>query len=178
MEKSTTYITKSIISSIDINASQEFVWKNTTNIKSKYFPETLFSKVFNIPKSLKAEIISEGEGGIRIVYFNTGKKFTQKITTWKPLDEYSYDLYPERGFTILHFFELSSGLVRLTGGSYQLIKKENCITVKLTTNYCIKQEHVFFLNFIAKAVIKPFHKNLLDSIKKNSEDLISVNNQF
>ncbi len=172
MEKSTTYITKSIISSIDINASQEFVWKNTTNIKSKYFPITLFSKVFNIPKSLKAEIISEGEGGIRIVYFNTGKKFTQKITAWKPLEEYSYDLYPEKGFTILHVFELSTGLVRLVGGSYQLIKGKNSVTVKLTTNYCIQKKHVFFLNFIAKAVIKPFHKNLLDSIKINSENTL------
>lgn len=168
------YITKSIVSTIDIKASEQVVWKNTTNIKNKYFPETLFSKFYNIPKSLKAEIISEGEGGIRIVYFNTGKKFTQKITRWKPMKEYSYDLYPEKGFTILHFFELSSGLVRLIGGSYELINEDNFIRVKLTTNYRIRKNYVIFLNFIAKAIIKPFHKNLLNSIKRRSEDSFTI----
>jgi hypothetical protein len=170
LNESNKYITKSVVSSIDINASQELVWKNTTNIKSKYFPESLFSKIFNIPRSLKAETISEGEGGIRIVYFNTGKKFTQKITIWKPLEECSFDLYPEKGFTILHFFDISSGWVRLTGGSYQLIKVNNSIIVKLAINYCIRKRYIFFLNFLVIAIIKTFHKNLLDSIKKSSEN--------
>lgn len=162
------YLDKCVSSSIIIKASSPIVWNNVTNIKSEYHPDTLLFKILNIPKSMKAEIIAEGISGIRLVYFNTGKKFVQKINTWKPFNYYSFTLYPEKGFTILHFFELSEGVIQLNGGSYELIETEKGVNLKLTIYYKIKRNYLF-LTFLVKLIIGYVHKNILRGIKADSE---------
>jgi hypothetical protein len=82
----------------------------------KYHP--LLFKILGIPKPLRAEIISKGEGGQRIAYFDSGKRFMQEITTWKPLEKYSFDFNPEKGFIVGHFFDLSDGIFKVPNGSY------------------------------------------------------------
>lgn len=162
------YLDKYVTSSIIIKSSNLTVWNNVTNIKSEYHPDTLLFKILNIPKSMKAEIIAEGISGIRLVYFNTGKKFVQKINSWNPYNYYSFTLYPEKGFTILHLFEISEGVIQLNGGAYELVETEKGINLKLTIYYKIKRNYRF-LTILAKLIVGYVHKNILIGIKKDCE---------
>lgn len=168
MNNNPEYLERCVTSSITIKSSKATVWDNVTNIKSEYHPDTFLFKILNIPKSMKAEIVAEGLSGIRLVYFNTGKKFVQKITSWKPLNYYSFALFPEKGFTILHIFEISEGVVQLNGGAYELTETENGINLKLTIYYRIKRNYRF-LTKIVKLIVGYVHKNILTGIKEDCE---------
>ena len=78
------HIIKTIGSTIDIKGRPETIWNNITNVKIEQFSDPAIFKLLDIPKPLKAEIISEGKGGRRIAYFDSGKKFMQEILIWQP----------------------------------------------------------------------------------------------
>jgi hypothetical protein len=164
-----THITKSIHSDIDIHGQPSIIWDNITNVKIEQFSDPLLFKILNIPKPLKAEIISAGEGGSRIAYFATGKRFMQKILIWEPLKEYAFSFNPEKGFRVCYFFELSEGVFRIPGGAYFLVNNTNATNLKLVTTYSIDRRLYFFLNLHVRLILKVFQRYLLTSIKKNSE---------
>lgn len=110
MTKKNKHIIKTLGSTIDIIGRPEIIWDNITNVKIEQFSDPTIFKHLDIPKPLKSEIISEGQGGKRIAYFDTGKRFIQEILIWKPLKEYSFSFNPEKGFKVLYFFELSEGV--------------------------------------------------------------------
>ena len=78
------HIIKIIGSTINIKGRPEAIWDNITNVKIEQFSDPKFFKLIDIPKPLKAEVISEGIGGKRIAYFDNGKRFMQQILVWKP----------------------------------------------------------------------------------------------
>jgi hypothetical protein len=160
---------KSIHSEIEIKSQAEKIWDNITNVKIEQFSDPLLFKILNIPKPLKAEIISEGEGGSRIAYFDTGKRFMQKILVWKPLTEYSFSFNPEKGFTVCYLFDLSEGVFRIPSGAYFLAIGSNSTKLKLVTTYSIDKRIYFLLNLPVRGILKIFQRYLLASIKKNSE---------
>ena len=164
-----THIIKSIDSNIEINGQPEKIWDNITDVKIEQFSEPLIFKLLDIPKPLKAEVISEGEGGSRIAYFDTGKRFMQKNLVWKPLKEYSFSFNPEKGFRVCYFFELSEGVFRIPGGAYLLTANSNSTNLKLVTTYSIDKRLYFLFNQPVRLILKLFQRYLLTSIKKNSE---------
>lgn len=163
------HIIQSISSNIDISGQPEKIWNNITNVKLEQFSDPLIFKLLNIPKPLRAEIVSEGEGGSRIAYFDTGKRFMQKILVWKPLKEYSFSFNPEKGFRVCYLFELSEGIFRIPSGAYFLTTNLNSTTLKLVTTYSINKRLYFLFNLPARLILKIFQRYLLTSIKKNSE---------
>jgi hypothetical protein len=163
------HIFKTLGSTIDIIGRPEVIWDNITNVKIEQFSDPTIFKLLDIPKPLKAEIISEGQGGKRIAYFDTGKKFIQEILVWKPLTEYSFSFNPEKGFKVLYFFELSEGVFQIPTGAYYLTTTGQNTTLKLTTTYSIDKRLYFLFNIPARIILKAFQRYLLTSIKKNSE---------
>jgi hypothetical protein len=163
------HITKSIYADIEINEQPEKIWDNITNVKIEQFSDPLIFKLLDIPKPLRAEIISEGEGGSRIAYFESGKCFMQKILVWKPFKEYSFSFNPEKGFRVCYLFELSAGVFRIPGGAYILTTKANSTNLKLVTTYSIDKRLYFLFNLPVRFILKIFQRYLLTSIKKNSE---------
>ena len=164
-----SHIIKSIYSDIKINGRPEKIWDNITNVKIEQFSDPLIFKLLDIPKPLRAEIISEGEGGSRIAYFDTGKRFMQKILVWKPLKEYSFSFNPEKGFRVCYLFELSEGVFRIPSGAYFLTTDPNSTNLKLVTTYSIDKRLYIFCNLPVRLILKIFQRYLLTSIKKNSE---------
>ena len=164
-----SHIIKSIYSDIKINGRPEKIWDNITNVKIEQFSDPLIFKLLDIPKPLRAEIISEGEGGSRIAYFDTGKRFMQKILVWKPLKEYSFSFNPEKGFRVCYLFELSEGVFRIPSGAYFLTTDPNSTNLKLVTTYSIDKRLYIFCNLPVRIILKIFQRYLLTSIKKNSE---------
>jgi len=163
------HIVRTLGSSIDINGRPENIWDNITNVKIEQFSDPTIFKLLDIPKPLKAEIISEGQGGKRIAYFDSGKKFMQEILVWKLLKEYSFSFNPEKGFRVCYFFELSEGVFQIPIGAYYLETIGQTTTLRLTTTYSIDRRLYFLFNIPARLILKAFQRYLLTSIKKNSE---------
>lgn len=60
------HIVKSISSSIDISGSPETIWVNITNVRIEQLSDPTFFRILGIPRPLKADLLTEGEGGKRI----------------------------------------------------------------------------------------------------------------
>jgi len=163
------HIIKSIDSDIVINGTPEIIWDNITNVKIEQFSDPLIFRLLDIPKPLRAEVVSEGAGGSRIAYFDSGKRFIQKILVWRPLTEYSFSFNPEKGFTVCYFFDLSEGVFRIPSGAYYLATNSDSTKLKLVTTYSIDKRLYVLLNLPVRGILKLFQKYLLSSIKKNSE---------
>ena len=140
------HIVKTLGSTIDINGRPETIWENITNVKIEQFSDPMIFKILDIPKPLRAEIISVGQGGRRIAYFDSGKKFMQEILVWKPFTEYSFSFNPEKGFKVLYFFELSEGVFQIPTGAYYLTTTGQTTSLKLTTTYSIDRRLYFLLH--------------------------------
>jgi hypothetical protein len=160
---------RTVVSSIDINGRPEIIWDNITNVKMEQFSYPTIFKLLHVPKPLKAEIISEGQGRKRIAYFDNGKKFIQEILVWKPFKEYSFSFNPEKGFRVCGFFELSEGVFQIPTGAYYLETIGQTTTIRLTTNFSIDRRLYFLLNIPAHLILKAIHSYVLTSIRKNSE---------
>jgi hypothetical protein len=163
------HIVNTFGSKIDIIGRPEDIWENITNVKIEKFSDPTIFKLLDIPKPLSAEIVSEGIGGKRIAYFDSGKRFIQEILVWNPLVEYAFSFNPEKGFKVLYFFELSEGVFQIPSGAYKLITKEQITTLELTTTYSIDKRLYFLFNIPVRIILMAFQRYLLNSIKKNSE---------
>lgn len=169
MKAKSRHIIKSISSTIDIKASPDTVWENITNVKLAQYSDPVLFKFLGIPKPLNADVISTGVGGQRIAYFDTGKRFIQRITIWKPLQEYSFDFNPEKGFIVGHMFDLSDGIFRVPSGTYLLTEKASTTTLQLSTTYSLDKRVYLIFNLPVRLILKAFQRYLLQSIKANSE---------
>lgn len=169
MNSTNEHIVRTISSQIVISGKPETIWDNITNVKIEQFSDPILFKILDIPKPLKAEIISEGKGGKRIAYFDSGKRFIQEILEWNPFKEYSFSFNPEKGFRVCYFFELSEGVFRIPSGAYFLTTNGNKTTLKLSTTYSIDKKLYFLFNFPVKLILTAFQRYLLTSLKKNSE---------
>jgi hypothetical protein len=169
LTKKGRHILKTICSEIDIAGLPETIWENITNVKIEQFSDPIIFKLLDIPKPMRAEVISEGKGGKRIAYFDSGKRFIQEILEWKPCEEYSFSFNPENGFRVCYVFELSEGVFQIPFGAYHLLTVGNITTLKLTTTYSIDYRLYYFFNLPARLILKAFQRYLLTSIKKNSE---------
>lgn len=162
------HIEKSISSSIEIEALPETIWQHITNVNIEQFSDPFLFKLLDIPKPIKADLILEGEGGSRIAYFDSGKRFLQKITVWKPLQEYSFSFNPEKGFKVFYFFDLSEGVFRMLSGSYFLIPTHKSVKLQLVSTYSIDKRLFFLFHIPVFTILKLFQRYLLRSIKKNA----------
>ena len=169
MKSGSGHIIKPITSTIEIKAKPEIIWDHITNVKLDQYSDPTLFKFLGIPKPLKAEMISTGIGGERIAYFDSGKRFIQRITSWKPLREYSFDFNPEKGFIVGHFFDLSDGIFRIPGGTYILTEKDSSTSLQLSTTYSLHKNIYWLFNLPVRFILKAFQRYLLSSIKSNSE---------
>lgn len=163
------HIVRPIYSTIDIEGIPETIWDNIVNVKIEQYAEPFVFRIFGIPKPLWAQLLADGLGGKRIAYFDNGKIFLQEITLWNPLKQFSFDYNPEKGFVVGHFFDLSSGMFRVSNGSYQLTPGETGTTLKLLTTYSLDKRVYLLFNLPVRLILKLFQRYLLRSIKKNSE---------
>lgn len=163
------HIAKTISSTININGQLEIIWDNITNVRIEQFSDPMTFKLLGIPRPLRADLLTEGKGGQRIAYFDTGKRFIQEITTWEPLKEYSFNFNPEKGFKGGYFFDLSDGIFKVPNGSYFLMTTHKVTKLQLSTTYPLDKRIFFLFNIPVRMILKAFQSYLLTAIKKNSE---------
>jgi hypothetical protein len=163
------HIVKTIGSKIEIQGPPNLIWEQITNVQIEKFSDPWIFKLLDIPKPMRAEVISEGPGGQRIAYFDNGKKFMQKILIWKPMQEYTFSFNPEKGFRVGYFFELSEGVFRIPTGAYYLTSEGATTTLELTTTYSLDRRLFWLFNLPVRLILKIFQRYLLKSIKTNSQ---------
>ncbi|MEM7373310.1 MAG: hypothetical protein AAF587_32090 [Bacteroidota bacterium] len=164
------HIQQSMESSILIQASASEIWDNITDVKIEEFSDPILFKLLDIPKPLKADVISEGKGGQRIAYFDSGKRFMQEILRWEPMTGYSFSFNPEKGFRVCYLFDLADGVFQIPGGAYRLDSMhKQAIRLTLQTTFSIDRRLYWLFILPVKLILKAFQRYLLRSIKRNSE---------
>ena len=172
-KKLTGRVVATMYGSTTVAAPLETVWDQIINVDIHSFTHPRYFSWLGIPNPLRAEVINSGVGGQRIAYFDTGKRFIQRITVWRPPLEYAFSFNPEKGFKVAYLFDLSDGIVQIPTGSYLLTETSGGTagtTIRLGTEYSIDQRFELVLRVPVKLALRGFQRFLLSAISKNSLD--------
>lgn len=160
-------IRRSMSSSTIASGGLQRTWDKITDVDIADFSHPTFFKLAGIPHPLRAEVLADGVGGERIAYFDTGKRFIQRITVWDPLREYAFTFNPEEGFTVAYLFDLSGGVVQIPSGSYLLEAEGSRTRITLATEYSIDRRVHVVIEPGVRIMLKLFQRYLLTSIARN-----------
>lgn len=160
---------KTIKSQVHIIAPAAMVWAHITNVRLEQFADPLLFRLLDVPKPLRADLLTEGVGGCRTAHFANGKKFEQRILRWEPHTHYAFSFNPEPGFRVGYLFELSAGMFRMLAGAYELHEDANHTVLTLRTEYSVQRNMRWLLLGPITAVLYLFQRYLLRSIKRNAE---------
>ncbi|HTB06260.1 MAG TPA: SRPBCC family protein [Bacteroidia bacterium] len=172
--------TRSVTTSIEINAPIEQVWSNIIQFPKMEEPTELIFKT-GIAYPTSAQIDGRGVGAVRHCNFSTGS-FVEPITEWKeptllkfdvaeqpePMKELSlYDIHPNH----LHGYWVSQK------GEFKLTQLPNGHTlVEGTTWYINRIRPDFYWTIWSDYIVHKIHQRVLEHIKKNSEKDVAQNN--
>lgn len=164
---------RSVVTSIEIDASPEEVWKNVIAFPQLDEPTEFIFKT-GIAFPINATINGNGVGAVRHCNFSTGS-FVEPITVWnephllkfsvveqpEPMKEISpYNIHPNH----LHGFWISKE------GQFKLTKLANGHTLlKGTTWYINKIKPGMYWAIWSDYIVHKIHKRVLNHIKKVSE---------
>lgn len=157
-------------SSTRILATPERVWRNITNVRiDSSVPPRVFT-LLGIPKPLHAELFEEPPERRRVAYFSNGKRFSQEITSWRPLEGYAFTFRADTGFKVAFVLDLSRGPFQLVSGEYHMVHNGGGIEVTLISTYFVRGL-MRPLSIPIAIVMRAFQRYLLSSIKKSCEEL-------
>ena len=166
-----------IVTTIEINASAETVWKNVVEFPQLDEPTEFIFRT-GIAYPINAKIVGQGVGAIRHCNFSTGS-FVEPITVWdeprllkfdvidqpEPMKELSfYDLHPNH----LHGYFVSKQ------GQFKLTTLPNGHTLlEGTTWYYNKIRPTFYWTIWSDFMVHKIHERVLSNIKIQSENAIA-----
>jgi hypothetical protein len=164
---------RSVLTSIEINASPEQVWKNVIAFPRLKDPTEFIFKT-GIAYPIDATIDGSGIGAIRHCNFSTGS-FVEPVTVWKepgllkftvvdqpePMKEMSfYDIHPNH----LHGYWVSKQ------GQFQLTRLTNGHTLlEGTTWYVNRIKPGIYWTVWSDYIVHKIHQRVLNHIKVQSE---------
>ncbi len=167
-------IAKPIITSIEINASPETVWKNVVEFPELSKPTEFLFKT-GIAYPINAKIIGTGVGAVRHCNFSTGS-FVEPITVWDELKLLKFDVkeqpepMKELSFYNLHPNHLHGYFVSKQG-QFKLTTLPNGNTLlEGTTWYYNKIKPSFYWTLWSDFIVHKIHQRVLDHIKLISEN--------
>lgn len=173
LEKDSTSELTSVVSSIEIKASPETVWKNVVEFPQLKEPTELIFKT-GIAYPINAKIDGIGVGAIRHCNFTTGS-FVEPITIWNQpkLLKFSVDEQPaplkELSFWDIDAPHLHDYFVSKEG-QFKLKKLPNGNTLlEGTTWYYHNIKPSFYWSFWSNYIVHKIHYRVLEHIKTNSE---------
>lgn len=162
-----------VVTSIEINASPELVWKNVVSFPRLKEPKEFIFKT-GIAYPIDATIKGKGIGAIRYCNFSTGS-FVEPITVWEepfllkfsvvdqpePMKEMSfYDIHPNH----LNGYWVSKQ------GQFKLTQLPNGHTLlEGTTWYVNKIKPGFYWEIWSDYIVHKIHRRVLEHIKMKSE---------
>jgi hypothetical protein len=164
---------RSVVTTIEINATPEKVWKNVVSFPQLKEPTEFIFKT-GIAYPINATIQGQGVGAVRYCNFSTGS-FVEPITVWdepkllkfsvdeqpEPMTEISlYDIHPNH----LHGYWVSKK------GQFKLTALPNGHTLlEGTTWYVNKIKPAFYWTLWSDNIVHKIHNRVLEHIKTQAE---------
>ena len=173
LEKGGKPAINSVVTSIEIDAPAEIIWKNVVHFPTLKEPEEFLFKT-GIAYPIGATIEGQGVGAIRYCNFNTGS-FVEPITVWNQpkLLQFNVEEQPapmkELSFWDINAPHLHDYFVSKRG-QFKLISLANGKTrLEGTTWYYHKIAPAFYWKFWSDFIVHAIHWRVLNHIKNISE---------
>jgi hypothetical protein len=163
----------SVVTSIEINADPETVWKNVVEFPQLEEPTEFIFKT-GIAYPVNAKIEGSGGGAIRYCNFTTGS-FIEPITTWDEPTLLQFDVRQQPApMKELSFWDVDAPHLHdffvSKKGQFKLVRLSNGNTLlEGTTWYYHKISPAFYWQIWSDQIIHAIHKRVLAHIKKNAE---------
>jgi len=165
----------SVVTSIEINASPEIVWKNVIEFPQLKKPTEFIFKT-GIAYPINAKIKGKGVGAIRYCNFTTGS-FVEPITTWNEPNLLAFTVNQQPApMKEMSFWDIDSPHLHdyfvSKKGQFKLIKLKNGHTKLIgTTWYYNDIKPYFYWGIWSNSIIHKIHNRVLKHIKITSEKL-------
>lgn len=163
----------SVITSIEINAGPETVWKNVVAFPQLNEPEELIFKA-GIAYPINATIEGTGVGSIRYCNFSTGS-FVEPITVWDEPHLLRFDVADQpEPMKELSFWDIDAPHLHdyfvSKQGQFKLTELPNGNTLlEGTTWYYHRIKPAFYWRLWSDYIIHKIHGRVLTHIKENAE---------
>lgn len=162
-----------VVSTIDIDANPETVWKQVIEFPDLNEPEEFIFKT-GIAYPVNATIEGEGPGAIRYCNFTTGS-FVEPITVWEDARLLKFDVQEqpapmkEWGFWDIRAPHLHDYFVSKEGQFRLIPLGGNRTRLEGTTWYYHKIRPAFYWQIWSSYIVHKIHNRVLQHIKYNSE---------
>ena len=173
IEKDITPTYHTVVTSVEIDAPVEKVWKNVIEFPPLNEPEELLFKA-GIAYPISASIKGEGVGAIRQCTFNTGS-FVEPITKWEAPHLLQFDVLEqpvpmkELSFWDVDAPHLHDYFVSKRGQFKLMSLSENKTLLEGTTVYYHNIRPVFYWQLWSNTIVHNIHERVLNHIKMNAE---------
>jgi hypothetical protein len=169
----------SVVTSIEINASQEEIWKNVVEFPELDGPTELIFKA-GIAYPINAKIEGQGVGAVRHCNFTTGS-FVEPITIWNEANLLKFDVLEQpEPLKEISFWDIDAPHLHdyfvSKQGQFKLTKLKNGHTLlEGTTWYYHNIRPEFYWKLWSNYIVHKIHFRVLEHIKKNSEKDKGIN---
>lgn len=173
VEKDNQPTLTSVVTSIEINADLQTVWKNVVEFPQLDEPTEFIFKT-GIAYPIDAKIEGTGVGAIRYCNFTTGS-FVEPITVWDEPNLLKFDVEEQpEPMKELSFWDIDAPHLHdyfvSKQGQFKLTKLPNGNTLlEGTTWYYHNIRPEIYWNFWSENIIHKIHERVLKHIKTNSE---------
>ncbi|MDF2188377.1 hypothetical protein [Paraflavitalea sp. CAU 1676] len=162
-----------VVTSIEIEADPETVWKNVVEFPELDEPNELLFKA-GIAYPINAKIEGKGVGAIRNCNFTTGS-FVEPITVWDQPRLLSFDVQEQPApMKEISFWDVDAPHLHdyfvSKKGQFKLTKLPNGHTLlEGTTWYYHNINPAFYWRLWSNAIVHKIHERVLKHIKRNAE---------
>lgn len=173
VERNATPELNSVVTTIEIEADAETVWKNVVEFPQLNEPEELLFKA-GIAYPINAKIEGSGVSAIRYCNFTTGS-FVEPITVWNEPNLLAFDVQQQPApMKELSFWDIDAPHLHdyfvSVKGQFKLTQLPNGNTLlEGTTWYYHDIKPGFYWRLWSEHIIHKIHHRVLDHIKVNAE---------
>lgn len=163
----------SVVTSIEINAAPQTVWRNVVEFPQLDEPTELIFNI-GIAYPINAKIVGNGVGAVRHCNFTTGS-FVEPITIWNEPQLLKFDVVAQpEPMKELSFWDIDAPHLHdyfvSKQGQFKLTKLPNGNTLlEGTTWYYHNIKPAFYWQIWSDYIIHKIHERVLTHIKKNAE---------
>lgn len=163
---------------IDIDASKARIWDNVTRVKEigKDEDEGRLTSFLQIPRPIKAELDFEGVGARREAIFDGGLVFNETVLKYEDEKLMTFSIrantYEIPSATFDEHILIGGDFFNVLEGTYELEEIEaEKFRLHLYSEFKLSTTFNFYASIWGKLIMKDIQRNILEVIKKRSEEM-------
>lgn len=162
---------------IDIHSTKEKIWSNVTRVRTinKNEDKGCFANALGFPRPIKAELNYEGVGAFRKAIFDKGLVFNETVLSYEPQKKMVFSIkanpYDIPSTTMDKHIVVGGQYFDVLNGTYELQKLNDSVyRLHLSSHFKLTTTFNFYASWWAEWIMKDIQKNILQVIKKRSEE--------